>query len=265
MSEAPGTVYLVGAGPGDPDLITLRGAELLRGADAVIYDSLAPRDLLDLAPATALRIDVGRRGHEEPPRSQEDVNALLVRLAREGRTVVRLKGGDPFVFGRGGEEILALKRAGIPYEVVPGISAAQGCAAETGIPLTHRGIANSVRYITGHCRADLPLDLDWAGLANAQTTLVVYMGVANIGPISRALIAHGMDREMPVLAVSRATLADERRLQAELGMIAGKVRAARMPGPVLFIIGRVLELHDPLPAIDLAGIGVEAPIEVFHA
>ncbi len=260
----PGRVFLVGAGPGDPELLTLKALRRMAQAEAVVYDRLVSPDILDLVPAIAERHPVGKAPRNHPV-SQDEINDLMVALARRGLQVVRLKGGDPFVFGRGGEEILALKRAGIPYEVVPGISAAQGCAAETGIPLTHRGIANSVRYITGHCRADLPLDLDWAGLANAQTTLVVYMGVANIGPISRALIAHGMDREMPVLAVSRATLADERRLQAELGMIAGKVRAARMPGPVLFIIGRVLELHDPLPAIDLAGIGVEAPIEVFHA
>ncbi|MDH3666142.1 MAG: uroporphyrinogen-III C-methyltransferase [Paracoccaceae bacterium] len=260
----PGRVFLVGAGPGDPELLTLKALRRMAQADAVVYDRLVSPDILDLVPAAAERHPVGKapRNHPVP---QEEINDLMVALAGRGLQVVRLKGGDPFVFGRGGEEMLALKRAGIPYEVVPGISAAQGCAAEVGIPLTHRGIANSVRYITGHCRADLALDLDWAGLANAETTLVVYMGVANIGSISRALIAHGMDREMPVLAVSRATLADERRLRADLGTITGKVRAAQMPGPVLFIIGRVLDLHDPLPAIDLAGISVEAPIEVFHA
>ena len=146
----PGTVYLVGAGPGDPGLLTVRGALLLRRADAVVYDALAPKELLDLAPGSALRIGVGGRAHSDPPRSQEDVNALLLRLAREGRTVVRLKGGDPFVFGRGGEEASACHAAGIPFEVVPGVSSALGALAYAGIPVTDRRHASSFTVVTGH-------------------------------------------------------------------------------------------------------------------
>ncbi len=260
----PGWVFLVGAGPGDPELLTLKALRRMAQAEAVVYDRLVSPDILNLVPAAAERFPVGKAPKNHPV-LQDEINDLLVALAGRGLQVVRLKGGDPFVFGRGGEEMLALKRAGIPFEVVPGISAAQGCAAEAGIPLTHRGIATGVRYITGHCRADLPLDLDWAALANSDTTLVVYMGLANIASISRALMAHGMNREMPVLAVSRATLPDERRLRAELGTIAGEVCVARMPGPVLFIIGRVLDLHDPVPALDLARIAIEKPIEALHA
>src|SRR5512145_1046712 len=173
-----GRVSLVGAGPGAPDLITLRGERALRRADAVVYDALAPRALLDLAPPQAERIDVGRRGHEEPPRTQEEINALLVRLAREGKTVVRLKGGDPYVFGRGGEEASACARAGVPFEVVPGVSSIFGALAYAGIPLSDRRHGASFAVATGHKDPGKPAqETRWDLLAQAADTLVVLMGV----------------------------------------------------------------------------------------
>jgi len=180
-------------------------------------------------------------------------------------TVVRLKGGDPFIFGRGSEETECLKAAGIPFEVAPGVTAAQGCAAATGVPLTHRGLATGVRYVTGHCRTDLPLDLDWAGLADPQTTLVVYMGAANIAEISAELIAHRMPAELPVLAVNNATLPSERRLLARLDDIAPRTAAAEFKGPVLFIIGRVVSLYEERPGALLARLAADMPWEAAHA
>ncbi len=234
-------VYLVGAGPGDPELLTVKATRVLGLADVVVYDRLVPPEILSLIPQGAARIDVGKRaGHHPVP--QEEINRLLVRLASGGRTVVRLKGGDPFIFGRGSEEAAELKRAGISFEIVPGITSAQGCAAAAQTPLTHRGLATGVRLVTGHCKSDEPLDLDWRGLADPRTTLVVYMGLANIEEIARRLIDEGLDAETPVLAISQGTTPRERRFCASLAGLARAAREAEFDGPVLFIIGKVAGL-----------------------
>lgn len=251
--QAMGRVYLVGAGPGDPELLTLKALRLLKAADVVVYDRLVSPEVLDLAPAGAARICVGKRPHHHPI-PQEEINALLARLARGGRTVVRLKGGDPLIFGRGSEEAMTLRRQGIPFEIVPGITSAQGCAAAACAPLTHRGLAGSVRYITGHCRQDRALDYDWQRLAEPETTLVVYMGLANIAEISEQLIAHGLAPETPSLVVNNGTTARERRRLTTLADLPGVTRAMAPEGPVLFIIGQAAGLAADLGEVD----GIEA-------
>ena len=235
---AAGKVLLVGAGPGDPELLTMKAARAIAEADAVVYDRLVPEEILALIPSGTARVNVGKQaGHHPIP--QHEINALLIRLARSGRAVVRLKGGDPFIFGRGCEEAIELEAAGICYEVIPGITAAQGCAASARIPLTHRGLASGVRFVTGHRRADEPLDLNWASLADPATTLVVYMGSANLEEISGQLVAHGLPGGTPVLAVCQGTTAREQRLSTLLAVLPAAVRAAQFRGPVLFIIGQV--------------------------
>lgn len=252
-----GRVYLVGAGPGDPDLLTVKAMRLLATADVVVHDRLVSRAVLDLVPVGTPRLDVGKRaGHHVMP--QPEINRLLSALALRGRRVVRLKGGDPLMFGRGGEEAVSLAEAGIPFEIVPGVTSAQGCAAALAIPLTHRGAATSLRFVTGHCRQDGELDFDWRGLADAQTTLVVYMGLANIGRIARALIDHGRAASTPSVAVNNATLPEQRHVVAPLCEIALAAEAALFDGPVVFVVGEVVNVglalgmlrHDP-PAENL--------------
>lgn len=233
-----GQVVLVGAGPGDPELLTLKALKAIEAADVVVYDRLVAPGVLALIPKGTARIDVGKQSGYHPV-PQEEINALLIKLARLGRRVVRLKGGDPFIFGRGFEETLALRKAGIACDVIPGITAAQGCAAAAGVPLTHRGLATGVRYLTGHCRADLPLDLDWTGLADPSTTLVVYMGLANVEEIVRNLILHGLPGDTPALAVCQGTTPRQRQVCASLADLPGAAKAAGFDGPVLFIIGQV--------------------------
>jgi uroporphyrin-III C-methyltransferase len=248
-----GKVFLVGAGPGDPELLTLKAARIIAAAEVVVFDRLVPPDILDLVPVNADRIDVGKRaGHHPVP--QRQINRILVDAARSGRNVVRLKGGDPFIFGRGCEEAAELERAGIPYEVVPGITAAQGCAASARVPLTHRGLATGVRYVTGHCKADEPLDLDWASLADPATTLVVYMGLANIDQIVRRLIDHGLPGDTPAIAICQGTTAREQRVWALLVELPAVAKGAGFTGPVLFIIGRVAGLAREHGSYRLAGI-----------
>jgi uroporphyrin-III C-methyltransferase len=250
-----GKVFLVGAGPGDPELLTLKAARVIAEAEVVVYDRLVPSEILRLAPTGAARIDVGKRaGHHPIP--QQEINRILVRAARGGRRVVRLKGGDPFIFGRGCEEAAALDRAGIPFEVVPGITAAQGCAASVRVPLTHRGLATGVRYVTGHCKADEPLDLDWASLADPETTLVVYMGMANVEEIVRRLIEHGLPGDTPAIAISQGTTAREQRVLASLLELPATARAASLASPVLFIIGRVAALACEWKDQDHAAVSV---------
>lgn len=234
--SAVGKVYLIGAGPGDPELLTIKASKLLSKADVVVHDRLVSTQILDLVPRTAALLSVGKepKRHSVP---QHEINKLLIKLARGGLTVIRLKGGDPFIFGRGSEEAIELANAEIPFEVVPGITAAQGCAASALVPLTHRGVATSLRFVTGHCRDDDPLDLDWAGLADATTTLVVYMGCAQIAEIAAKLIAHNRSPATPVAAVSAGTTPDERLLRSTLGAIAADLRAAGMKNPVVFYIG----------------------------
>lgn len=249
-------VYLVGAGPGDPELLTLKAARLLGGADVVVYDRLVGEGILDLAPARARRIYVGKAAGR-PSMTQAQINRLLVNLAAPGRRVVRLKGGDPFIFGRGGEEALHLLRHGVRVEIVPGITAALGCAAAAKVPLTYRGIATGVRFVTGHCREGWWLDLDWQSLADPNTTLVFYMGLAHLGEITARLRAAGLSPATPALAIAEGTTARQRELRAPLGQLDAAVAAAGFDSPVIFIIGPVVDtLRDLAPAA--AG---EAPAE----
>lgn len=258
---AKGKVYLVGAGPGDPELLTLKALRLIQTADVVVFDRLVSEDILDLIPERAARVDVGKRPNDHPV-PQPDINRLLARLAEKGNMVVRLKGGDPFMFGRGGEELVDLAAAGFPVEVIPGVTSAQGCAASAGIPLTHRGYASGVRFITGHCRANQNLDFDWKGLADTDTTLVIYMGHSNIGEIAHQLIEHGMPADMPVMAINNGTRATERRVVTTLRNVKVAVRQQQYEGPVLFIVGRVVDLAARL---DAPKAGVSDAIVALHA
>lgn len=245
----PGKVFLVGAGPGDPELLTVKAVRLLQSADVVVHDRLVSDAIMALVPACVRRIDVGKAsGHHIV--AQERINAMLVELAREGQAVVRLKGGDPLIFGRGSEEAAELRAAGIAVEYVPGITAAQGAAASTGVPLTHRGLATGVRYVTGHRAKDARLDLDWASLASQDTTLVVYMGAANIAEIAFQLMRHGMPASLAVLAVASATTPGEMRILSTLGSIAADIAAAAPEAPVLFVIGRVAALYPEIALAD---------------
>lgn len=258
-----GRVFLVGAGPGDPELLTLKAVRMLGLAQVVVHDRLVSDEVLLLVPASARKIPVGKAPKSHPV-PQERINEILIELAQQGLSVVRLKGGDPSIFGRGSEEAAALYAAGVPVEIAPGITAAQGVAAATGVPLTHRGLATGVRYVTGHCRSDLPLDLDWAGLADPNTTLVVYMGVANIAEIAAGLIAHGMPASLPVMAICNATTAKETRLISQLDGIAAETAVARLDGPVLFVIGEVVSLYRSCPAEVLSLFPMEsAPVAPY--
>jgi uroporphyrin-III C-methyltransferase len=239
-----GTVHLVGAGPGDPELLTLRAARLLRHADVVVYDHLVGAAVLELIGPRAERIYVGkeRARHSLP---QSEINALLVRLARAGRNVVRLKGGDPFVFGRGGEELQALADAGVAFEVVPGITAACGVAAYAGIPLTHRDHAQSCLFVTGHLK-DGSCELDWVALTRPRQTVVIYMGLSGLATICERLAAHGLGTDWPAAVVSSGTLHEQRVVTGTLGTLAGRVQAARLASPCLTIVGEVVRLRDQL-------------------
>jgi uroporphyrin-III C-methyltransferase len=239
-----GTVYLTGAGPGNPELLTLKAARLLGAADAIVFDHLVGDGILDLCRADAERIYVGKEAgkHTLP---QGEINALLVRLAREGKSVVRLKGGDPYIFGRGGEEVEDLVAAGIPFEVVPGVTAAAGMASYAGIPLTHRDHAQSCVFVTGHLK-DGSLDLDWPALARPRQTVVIYMGVGSLADICQQLVAHGLPPNTPAALVRRATLRDQRAVVADLASLADRAAAAGIAPPALIVVGSVVTLHDRL-------------------
>ena len=236
---ATGKVWLVGAGPGDPELLTVKAARVLASADVLVHDRLVSQDIIDLAPASARRLYVGKRksSHSLP---QDDVNDLLVALAREGLTVVRLKGGDPFLFGRGGEELLACRAAGVKCEVVPGISAAVAAAASVGAPLTHRGLAQAVTFVTGHAASGGEPDLDWTSLAKANQTVVVYMGVSTAPAIAARLIAAGRDGATPALIVEDASLPTERRIVTTLAGLAAAAQG--IEGAALLIVGEAMAL-----------------------
>jgi uroporphyrin-III C-methyltransferase/precorrin-2 dehydrogenase/sirohydrochlorin ferrochelatase len=241
---APGEVYLVGAGPGDPDLLTVRALRLIEQADVVLHDSLVSAEILDLVRRDAERIDVGKRsGRHALP--QEWINELMVDLARAGRRVMRLKGGDPFVFGRGGEELEHLARHGVSFQVVPGVTAALGCAAYAGIPLTHRDHAQSCVFVTGHAADGTP-DLDWVALARPRQTVVVYMGLGAIKALGASLIAQGADAATPVAAIENGTREDQRVVVSTLARIAADVTARGLEGPALIVIGSVVALRDRL-------------------
>lgn len=234
----PGTVYLVGAGPGDPDLITVKGLNLLRVADVVVYDRLVHPELLDRTRPGAERIYVGKKPGERS-RPQEETNRILVDKARLGRSVVRLKGGDPFVFGRGGEECLALAAAGVPFQVVPGITSPLSAPSAAGIPVTHRGISCSFTVVTGHsCAAGD--DPDWAALARAGT-LIVLMGLRRLGKIANRLIASGSDPETPAAVIASATTGDQETVVGELRTIGARSR--HLDPPATVIIGEVVALR----------------------
>jgi uroporphyrin-III C-methyltransferase len=239
-----GRVFLVGAGPGDPDLLTLRAARLLAHADVVVHDHLVGQGVLELIGADAERIYAGKE-RANHSMGQPEINELLVRLARAGRRVVRLKGGDPFVFGRGGEELQALAAAGVPFEVVPGITAACGVAAYSGIPLTHRDFAQSCVFVTGHLK-DGSFDLDWPMLARARQTVVIYMGLTGLAIICAKLIEHGLPVDWPAAVVAQGSLASQRVVSATLATLAADVDRAGLQSPCLTIVGEVVRLRDEL-------------------
>lgn len=249
-----GCVHLVGAGPGDPDLLTAKALRLIVAAELVVYDRLVGPDVLALLPPRAMRIDVGKEsGHHAMP--QHDINRLLVSLARNGRDVLRLKGGDPFVFGRGGEEAQHLACHGVPYDVVPGITAASGCAAAVGIPLTYRGLSDGVRFVTGHRQDGHELNLNFAALADPNCTLVVYMGVGSAARLVRGLQEAGLPGETPVAVVERGTTPSQRLLTATLDTLSARMEAWAPKPPALLMIGRVVSL-----ALERPGIGTFAEV-----
>lgn len=243
-SPEQGEVYLVGAGPGDPELLTLKALRLMHKADIVLYDRLVSEAILLKLRPDADKVFVGkaRSDHAVP---QEDLNSMLVRLAKEGKKVLRLKGGDPFIFGRGGEEIETLAEAGVAFQVVPGITAASGCATYAGIPLTHRDYSQSVRFLTGHIR-DGGVPLNWSLLAQEQQTLAFYMGLSGLAIICEELLAHGMEKDMPVAVIQQGTTRDQKVSVGTLESIVEQARNDDIQPPTLIIIGRVVALRDQL-------------------
>jgi uroporphyrin-III C-methyltransferase len=261
-ARGAGEVWLVGAGPGDPELLTLKALKALQGANVVVHDGLVSEAILDLAPAGARRLSVAKRKSRHSY-AQEEINRLLVAFAREGLTVVRLKGGDPFIFGRGGEELEACRAAGVVCHVVPGVTAALAAGAAAGAPLTHRGAAQAVTFVTGHAAAGEP-DLDWASLARANQTVVIYMGVSTAPAIAGRLIEAGRAGATPALIVENASLPDERRIVTTLAGLPDA--AAAIHGPALLIVGETMALAQdsslPLVGRDSdvqhRGVGVSA-------
>ena len=239
-----GIVYLVGAGPGDPDLLTLKAARLLKQADVVVYDNLVSDGVISLIHDDAEKIYVGKEmnRHTLP---QSEINQLLVKLAEEGRKVVRLKGGDPFIFGRGGEELEVLADHGIAFEVIPGITAASGISCYSGIPLTHRDYAQSCLFTTGHLKDGSP-DLDWPSLARQNQTVVIYMGLGALSEIAQQLIKHGMSADMPAAIIEKGTSSQQKVITGTLETLPDLVRGLGLKSPSLIIVGRVVALHKRL-------------------
>lgn len=247
----PACVTLVGAGPGDPELLTVKAARALQAARLVLYDHLVSKEVLKLVGAEADLVYVGKEsGHHTLP--QEGIIEMMVRLARSGRRVLRLKGGDPYIFGRGGEEAQGLAAAGVPFVVIPGISAAQGAAAAAGMPLTHRDHAESLVYATGHLRgegAGRTVDLDWSMLARPRQTVVIYMGVGTLPIISAQLLAHGLAGDTPAALIERATMPEQRTVVGTLATLPALARQHDVHSPALIMIGTVVALHRELGAV----------------
>lgn len=247
MSEIHHPVYLVGAGPGDPKLLTVRALELIKQADVIVYDRLVSDEILSLAGPDIMKIFAGKaaRNHYMP---QEEINHLLACLAGQHEFVVRLKGGDPFVFGRGSEEALYLAAHDIPFEVIPGITAAGGCAAYAGIPLTHRGLSRSVQFVTGHSMQGRSIDEDmnWEQMSDPEQTLVIYMGLTNAGLIAKRLMQAGRPAKTPAAIIQSGTTPDQRQLLSTLGTLADDLEKAEISSPALFVIGEVASLAEKL-------------------
>jgi uroporphyrin-III C-methyltransferase/precorrin-2 dehydrogenase/sirohydrochlorin ferrochelatase len=239
-----GEVYLVGTGPGDPDLLTFRALRLMQQADVVLYDRLIGEGILNLVRRDAQRIYVGKlpKNHTVP---QEEIGKMLIRLAQEGKRVLRLKGGDPFVFGRGGEEIETLSEHGITFQVIPGVTAATGCAAYAGIPLTHRDHAQACIFVTGH-EKDGALNLNWSSLIQPRQTVVVYMGLSSLEAITKGFIMHGADPETPAAIIENGTRESQRVESGTLASLPDKTAEARISSPALIIVGSVVTLRDKL-------------------
>jgi uroporphyrin-III C-methyltransferase / precorrin-2 dehydrogenase / sirohydrochlorin ferrochelatase len=235
-----GSVTLVGAGPGDPELLTLRAVRALQSADVILFDDLVSREVLDFARREARTILVGKTGHG-PSCKQHDINALMVRLAEGGKRVVRLKGGDPLIFARAGEEIAACRAAGLAVEIVPGITAAQGAASRLGVPLTDRGTAQRLLYVTGHDKNGSPADFDWPSLIHPATTCAIYMPAKTLAALVAGAVERGLDPATPAVAVARATRRDETRIAARIADLPRFLADRRPGGPVLVMLGRVFE------------------------
>jgi uroporphyrin-III C-methyltransferase/precorrin-2 dehydrogenase/sirohydrochlorin ferrochelatase len=244
LSQKMGEVYLVGAGPGDPDLLTFRALRLMQQADVVVYDRLVAKPILDMTRPEAEHVYVGKERDKHTMR-QEEINKLLARLAKEGKRVLRLKGGDPFIFGRGGEEIDTLAEEGVPFQVIPGITAAAGCASYSGIPLTHRDYAQSVTFVTGHLK-DGSMNLNWSMLAQPNQTIVFYMGLVGLPVICKELKAHGVAGEMPIALVQQGTTHKQRVFTGTLDNIQEIVEREKPKPPTLIIVGHVVELQEKL-------------------
>jgi uroporphyrin-III C-methyltransferase len=250
-----GAVWLVGAGPGDPDLLTIKALKILQNADVVVHDGLVTDEILDLAPASARRISVAKRKSRHSY-SQDEINRMLVAFALEGLKVVRLKGGDPFIFGRGGEELEACRAAGVDCQIVPGVTAALAASASAGAPLTHRGSAQAVTFVTGHASNGAEPDLDWESLARPNQTVVVYMGLSQAAPIAARLMAAGRAGSTPALIVENASRADERRLVTTLAGLADA--ASGLSGPALLIVGEAMALAQAGEPAEFAAFVQEA-------
>ena len=248
-----GSVTLVGAGPGDPELLTLRAVRALQSADIILFDDLVSHDVLDFARREARKMLVGKTGYG-PSCKQDEINALMVSLARQGKRVVRLKGGDPLIFGRAGEEIAACKAAGIAVEVVPGITAAQGAAAKLGLSLTGRAQARRLQYVTGHAReGGVPADIDWRALADPATTTAIYMPAKTLAALVKHAVAQGLDPQTPALAIARATRPDQAVVSGPIHELPALLAKAALPGPLLVVIGRVVEGY-AAPAAGLVSV-----------
>jgi len=240
-----GFVSLVGSGPGDPDLLTIKALRLIQQADVVVFDRLVSAEILDLIPHGVSQISVGKSpGKHCVP--QDQINDIIVGLALSGRRLVRLKGGDPYIFGRGGEEALVLRRHGIPFEVVPGVTAAAGCSSYSGIPLTHRGLNHGVRFITGHLQNNETLDINWDKVADPDCTLVIYMGLANLNKICAELIRAGLPATTPAAAIHGGTTTHQQKVISNLAELAEAVVNSGLESPVTTIIGDVVRLSAEL-------------------